>query len=254
MRQIVLDTETTGLSADDGHRIIEIGCVEIVDRRLTGRSLHLYLNPERDIDEGALAVHGLTRERLQHEPCFADVAERFLSFVREAEILIHNAPFDLAFLDAELGRLRRPPFRSFGTNIVDTLALARELHPGRRNSLDSLCERYGVSNAHRKLHGALLDAELLADVYLAMTRGQDSLEIAMGPAFDAFDALGEAGQWPPAGLVVLAASDDELRAHHELLAAIAAQTRKPALWQVLDALVPVASPESSANSTTLAAG
>ncbi len=254
MRQIVLDTETTGLSADDGHRIIEIGCVEIVDRRLTGRSLHLYLNPERDVDEGALAVHGLTRERLQDEPCFADVAERFLAFVRDAEVLIHNAPFDLAFLDAELGRLRHPPFRSFGTNIVDTLAMARELHPGRRNSLDALCERYGVSNAHRKLHGALLDAELLADVYLAMTRGQDSLEIAMGPALDALDAFGEAAQWPPAGLVVLPASDDELRAHHELLAAIEAQTRKPALWQVLDALVSVPPPETSANSTTLAAG
>src|SRR5690606_5756233 len=186
MRQIVLDTETTGLAADDGHRIIEIGCIEIVDRRLTGRSLHLYLNPERDIDEGALAVHGLTRERLENEPRFADVAERFLAFVRDAEILIHNAPFDLAFLDAELERLRRPPFRSFSAGIVDTLALARELHPGRRNSLDALCERYGVSNAHRKLHGALLDAELLADVYLAMTRGQDSLEIALAPAIDAF--------------------------------------------------------------------
>ncbi|MCD6672755.1 MAG: DNA polymerase III subunit epsilon [Burkholderiaceae bacterium] len=256
MRQIVLDTETTGLSAEDGHRIVEIGCIEIVDRRLTGRSLHLYLNPERDIDEGALAVHGLTRERLESEPRFADVAERFLEFVRDAEILIHNAPFDLAFLDAELGRLRRGPFAGFGTNVVDTLAMARELHPGRRNSLDALCERYGVSNAHRKLHGALLDAELLADVYLAMTRGQDSLEIAMAPSIDAFDQAGEAEHWPPPGLVVLRASDDELRAHRELLAAIAAQTRKPALWSVLDSLVPVPlpTPETPANSTTLRAG
>ncbi|HEY0878678.1 MAG TPA: DNA polymerase III subunit epsilon [Zeimonas sp.] len=253
MRQIVLDTETTGLSAEDGHRIIEIGCIEIVDRRLTGRSLHLYLNPERDIDEGALAVHGLSRDRLENEPRFADVAERFLAFVRDAEILIHNAPFDLAFLDAELGRLQRPPFRSFGEGIVDTLAMARELHPGRRNSLDALCERYGVSNAHRKLHGALLDAELLADVYLAMTRGQDSLEIAIAPALDALDAAGAIEQWPPAGLVVITASDDELRAHRALLAAIEAQTRKPALWSVLDMLVPVAPAEASANSTTLAA-
>ncbi|HLT27634.1 MAG TPA: DNA polymerase III subunit epsilon, partial [Zeimonas sp.] len=245
MRQIVLDTETTGLAAEDGHRIIEIGCIEIVDRRLTGRSLHLYLNPERDIDEGALAVHGLTRERLESEPRFADVVERFLDFVRDAEILIHNAPFDLAFLDAELERLRRPPFRSFSAGIVDTLALARELHPGRRNSLDALCERYGVSNAHRKLHGALLDAELLADVYLAMTRGQDSLEIALAPAIDAFDVPGEPEQWPPGGLVVIRASDDELRAHRELLADIEAQNRRPALWSVLDSLVPVAPAEAA---------
>jgi len=254
MRQIVLDTETTGLSAEDGHRIVEIGCIEIVDRRLTGRSLHLYLNPQRDIDEGALAVHGLTRERLEGEPCFADVADRFLEFVRDAEVLIHNAPFDLAFLDAELDRLRLGPFLGVGSNVIDTLAMARELHPGRRNSLDALCERYGVSNAHRKLHGALLDAELLADVYLAMTRGQDSLEMAIGPAIDAGDATGEPGQWPPAGLVVLLANDAELRAHHELLAAMAAQTRKPALWSVLDSVVPIAAPETSTNSTTLRAG
>ncbi|MDT3677417.1 MAG: DNA polymerase III subunit epsilon [Burkholderiaceae bacterium] len=256
MRQIVLDTETTGLSAEDGHRIIEIGCVEIVDRRLTGRSLHLYVNPEREIDEGALAVHGLTRERLESEPRFADVAERLLEFVRDAEILIHNAPFDLSFLDAELGRLRLGPFADVGACVIDTLAMARELHPGRRNSLDTLCERYGVSNAHRKLHGALLDAELLADVYLAMTRGQDSLEIAIGPSIDAFDETGAFGQWPPPGLVVLRASDDELRAHRELLDAIAAQTRKPALWSVLDSLVVLPAPaaETTTNSTTLPAG
>ncbi|MCO5099643.1 MAG: DNA polymerase III subunit epsilon [Burkholderiaceae bacterium] len=254
MRQIVLDTETTGLSAEDGHRIVEIGCVEIVDRRLSGRSLHLYLNPQRDIDEGALAVHGLTRERLECEPCFADVVDRFLEFVRDAEVLIHNAPFDLAFLDAELNRLRLGPFLGFGSNVIDTLAMARELHPGRRNSLDALCERYGVSNAHRKLHGALLDAELLADVYLAMTRGQDSLEMAIGPAVDAGGATGECGQWPPAGLVVLRADDAELLAHRALLAAIAAQTRRPALWSVLDSVVPIAAPEASTNSTTLRAG
>ncbi len=254
MRQIVLDTETTGLSADDGHRIIEIGCIEIVDRRLSGRSLHLYLNPERDIDEGALAVHGLTRERLENEPRFADVVERFLEFVRDAEILIHNAPFDLGFLDAEFGRLRRGRFLDCGAKVVDTLAMARELHPGRRNSLDALCERYGVSNAHRRLHGALLDAELLADVYLAMTRGQDSLEIALGSALDVLDAMGEPERWPPAGLLVLPASDDEIRAHRELLDAISTQLRKPALWSVLDSLVDVPTPEPSANSTTLRAG
>lgn len=254
MRQIVLDTETTGLSAEDGHRIIEIGCVELVDRRLTGRSLHLYLNPERDIDEGALAVHGLTRERLESEPRFADVAERFLEFVRDAEILIHNAPFDLAFLDAEFGRLGYPPFGSFGANVIDTLALARERHPGRRNSLDTLCERYGVSNAHRTLHGALLDAELLADVYLAMTRGQDSLEIAIGSAIDLFDVAGAAGQWPPTGLVVRVADDDERRAHRELLASIEAQTGQPTLWTVLDPPVAAAAAECLPSSTTLAPG
>ncbi len=254
MRQIVLDTETTGLSAEDGHRIIEIGCIEIVDRRLTGRSMHLYLNPERDIDEGALAVHGLTRERLENEPRFADVAERFVDFVRDAELLIHNAPFDLGFLDAEFGRLRLGPFRSFVLNVIDTLAMARELHPGRRNSLDTLCERYGVSNAHRKLHGALLDAELLADVYLAMTRGQDSLEIAIGPALDGCDRAGALEQWPPRGLAVLRASPEELHAHRVLLEAIAAQNRKPALWSVIDSLVAVVPPETSANSTTLRAG
>ncbi len=253
MRQIVLDTETTGLSAEDGHRIVEIGCIEIVDRRLTGRSLHLYLNPERDLDEGALAVHGLTRERLEHEPRFADVADRLLEFVGDAEILIHNAPFDLAFLDAECDRLRRPPFRSICANVVDTLAMARELHPGRRNSLDALCERYGVSNAHRTLHGALLDAELLADVYLAMTRGQDSLEIAIGTGIELRDAFGDGDSWPPAGLVVLRVTDDELRAHREILATIEAQSRKPALWTMLDAAPVSARAERLSNSTTLAA-
>ncbi|MGE0807607.1 MAG: DNA polymerase III subunit epsilon [Burkholderiaceae bacterium] len=236
LRQIVLDTETTGLSADDGHRIVEIGCIEIVNRRLTGRSLHLYLNPERDIDEGALNVHGLSRERLQGEPRFAEVAERILGFIEGAEILIHNAPFDIGFLDAELARLRRPRFASFVSGVIDTLAMARELHPGKRNSLDALCERYEVSNAHRKLHGALLDAELLADVFLAMTRGQDSLEITIGETgADGSDAeLG--GAWPPAGLVVLHASDAEQAEHLATLAAIAKEARQPALWTALEAV------------------
>ncbi|MBN9429758.1 MAG: DNA polymerase III subunit epsilon [Burkholderiales bacterium] len=234
MRQIVLDTETTGLSADDGHRIVEIGCIEIVNRRLTGRSLHLYLNPERQIDEGALAVHGLSLERLQGEPRFAEVAERILGFIEGAEILIHNAPFDIGFLDAELTRLRKPRFAKFVSGVIDTLAMARELHPGKRNSLDALCERYEVSNAHRKLHGALLDAELLADVYLAMTRGQDSLEITLG------EPGGEAGSaefdsaWPPAGLIVVRADDDEAAQHQAVLAAIAKEAKQPALWTTLE--------------------
>ena len=229
LRQIVLDTETTGLSAEDGHRVIEIGCIEIVNRRLSGRTLHLYLNPERDIDAGALAVHGLTRERLQSEPRFADVAERILGFLEGAEVLIHNAPFDVGFLDAELARLRRPPFRTCVQGIVDTLAMARELHPGKRNSLDALCERYAVSNAHRKLHGALLDAELLADVYLSMTRGQDSLEIAIGDGATAGLALSGA-DWPPAGLRIVRAGPDELAEHAATLAAIGREAKGDALW------------------------
>lgn len=233
-RQIVLDTETTGLEPQDGHRIIEIGCVEIVDRRLTGRSLHLYLDPERDIDEGALAVHGLTRDRLRGEPRFADVAERLLEFVRDAQVLIHNAPFDVAFLDAELQRMDRAPFPSVAAGIVDTLSMARELHPGRRNSLDALCERYGISNAHRTLHGALLDAELLADVYLAMTRGQDSLEITISGVDQAADALLAGVGWPPEGLVVLHATAPECEAHEALLSAIAAEARRPSLWSQLE--------------------
>ncbi len=230
MRQIVLDTETTGLSVEDGHRIIEIGCVEIIDRRLTRNTLHLYLDPERDIDEGAFAVHGLSRERLAGEPRFAEVAERFLDFVRDAELLIHNAPFDLAFLDAELARMGHAPLRNVVADVTDTLALARELFPGRRNSLDALCERCGVSNAHRTLHGALLDAGLLADVYLAMTRGQDSLMIAPA-SVSGLDGMADgAGEWPPDGLVVLAACDEEVRAHRALLDGIEAESGRPVLW------------------------
>ncbi len=246
LRQVVLDTETTGLSAEDGHRIVEIGCIEIVNRRLTGRSLHLYLNPEREIDAGALAVHGLTLERLQSEPKFGDVADRVLGFLADAEVLIHNAPFDVGFLDAELGRLQRPGFRSFVPGVVDTLAMARELHPGKRNSLDALCERYAVSNAHRKLHGALLDAELLADVYLAMTRGQDSLEIAIGGGAEAA-GLDAGAPWPPAGLRVVAATGDELAAHVATLEAIGREAKQPALWSRLDA-TPAPAP-ASANGT-----
>jgi DNA polymerase-3 subunit epsilon len=233
LRQIVLDTETTGLSAEDGHRIIEIGCVEIVGRRLTGRQLHLYINPEREIDQGALEVHGLTRERLRDEPRFAEVADRIAGFVEGAELLIHNAAFDMGFLEAEFRRLGRPTFRSLVGAVTDTLALARELHPGRRNSLDALCERYEVSNAHRKLHGALLDAELLADVYLCMTRGQDSLEILLDTSQAIVDGADGHGEWPPAGLIVLRADEAELAAHEAILAAIAKEAKKPALWTML---------------------
>jgi len=175
MRQIVLDTETTGLNPRSGDRIIEIGCVELVNRRLTGNNFHYYINPERDSDPGALAVHGLTSEFLSDKPKFAEIARALCDYLRDAEIIIHNAPFDVGFLDAEFEKLGLPQFEQHVRSVTDTLLQAKELHPGKRNSLDALCERYGVSNAHRTLHGALLDSELLAEVYLAMTRGQDSL-------------------------------------------------------------------------------
>lgn len=176
MRQIVLDTETTGLEPQQGHRVIEIGCVELLNRRATGRHFHYYLQPDREIDEGAAAVHGITSAFLADKPRFADVAEEFLTFVAGAELVIHNAPFDLGFLDAELARLEggRATMREL-CPVVDSLVLARQMHPGQRNSLDALCKRYGVSNEHRELHGALLDAQILAEVYLAMTGGQTSL-------------------------------------------------------------------------------
>jgi DNA polymerase-3 subunit epsilon len=229
VRQVVLDTETTGLAADQGHRIIEIGCIEIVARRLTGRTLHLYLNPEREIDEAATEVHGMTWDDLRDKPRFAEVAQRVVAFVDGAEVLIHNAAFDLSFLDAELARIGEGRFRERCAGVVDTLAMAREMFPGKRNSLDALCDRLGVSNAHRTLHGALLDAELLAEVWLAMTRGQDSFEIALDVDRDeAGGALG--GEWPPRGLRVLEPSDAERAAHAAALAAIGKESRGVPVW------------------------
>lgn len=228
-RQIVLDTETTGLSADQGHRIIEIGCLEVINRRLSGRTLHLYLNPDREVDEAATEVHGMTWDDLRDKPRFAEVANRVMDFVADAEVLIHNAAFDLSFLDAELSRAGLPRFRDGCAGVLDTLLMARELHPGKRNSLDALCDRYGVSNAHRTLHGALLDAELLAEVYLAMTRGQDSFEIAL----DGGESAGGSGpgtDWPPRDLLVLPCTLQELVAHESALEIIAKERRKPALW------------------------
>lgn len=229
MRQVILDTETTGLAADQGHRIIEIGCLEIVNRRLTGRTLHLYLNPEREIDEAATEVHGMTWDDLRDKPTFAEVADQVLDFVAGAEVLIHNAAFDLAFLDAELARLGRGRFREGVAAVTDTLLMARELHPGKRNSLDALCDRYEVSNAHRTLHGALLDSELLAEVYLAMTRGQDSFEIGLEVSAGS-DGPRVGGDWPPTGLRVLAASETERASHDAALAAIGKECKGTALW------------------------
>ncbi len=231
MRQIVLDTETTGLNPKSGDRIIEVGCVEMVNRRLTGNNFHFYINPERDSDPGALAVHGLTTEFLSDKPKFAEIADELCEFVRDAEIIIHNAPFDLGFLDAEFDRLGKPRFDSHVLKVIDTLVQAKELYPGKRNSLDALCERYGVSNAHRTLHGALLDSELLAEVYLAMTRGQDSLtmdlqvDAANGGAGGAAAAMAE--------ILVLTPTDAELAEHEALLQGLDKEAKGACLWRKL---------------------
>jgi DNA polymerase-3 subunit epsilon len=220
MRQIVLDTETTGLEVEQRHRIIEIGCVELFNRRLTGRSFHRYLNPERDIDEGALQVHGLTREQLAREPKFVEIHAEFLDFVRDAELVIHNAPFDVAFLDAELARLEQGAVRiTEFCKVLDTLTLARQLHPGQRNSLDALCKRYSVDNSHRDYHGALLDARLLADVYLAMTGGQAAL--ILGADLDGGRSRGRLTApsrfADTVRITVIAATDEERAAHEHIL-------------------------------------
>ncbi|WP_151637270.1 DNA polymerase III subunit epsilon [Noviherbaspirillum aerium] len=231
MRQIVLDTETTGLNPRSGDRIIEIGCVEIVNRRLTGNNFHLYINPERDSEEGALAVHGLTTEFLSDKPKFAEIAAELRDYVRGAEIIIHNAPFDLAFLDAEFERLGLPRFKEHVEMVTDTLVQAKELHPGKRNSLDALCDRYGISNAHRVLHGALLDAELLAEVYLAMTRGQNSLTIELAvdePDADAEQIIAAA---PVEEMIVLAADDGELAEHASLLDKLDKEVKGTCIWR-----------------------
>lgn len=225
MRQIVLDTETTGLEAEQGHRIIEIGCIELVNRRVTGRRFHKYLNPEREIDEGAEAVHGISRARLEREPKFREIAAAFIEFIAGAELVIHNAAFDVGFLDAEFERLEGESRRIADLcRVLDTLALARSLHPGQRNSLDALCKRYGVDHSGRDLHGALLDAQLLADVYLAMTGGQSALALHVDSAGRRGAAEStEAPCWtrPAEPLVVLEPTAEELAAHEAFLEGIA---------------------------------
>jgi DNA polymerase-3 subunit epsilon len=232
MRRIVLDTETTGLNARLGDRIIELGCVEIMDRRLTGNHFHRYVNPERESEEGALKVHGITGEFLQDKPRFGEITSEFLDYVRGAELVIHNAAFDVEFLNQELALLELPPIEQQCAAIVDTLKLAKGLHPGKRNSLDALCERYQVDHSHRTLHGALLDAELLAEVYLAMTRGQESLGIELeqpGPARENAGA-GAGGDFERPPLLVLAASAEELAAHENMLGRIEADSKGRCLW------------------------
>lgn len=232
-RQVVLDTETTGLDPAQGHRIIEIACVEMVNRRLTRNNFYKRINPQRNIDEGATQVHGITIEDLESEPKFAEIVEDFLAYVAGAELIIHNAPFDVGFLNAELQRVRKPPLTEV-CSVIDTLAMARELHPGKKNSLDALCDRYQVDNSARTLHGALLDAELLSDVYIAMTRGQDSLAIGLearqsgAPGDD--DGMAER----PPHLKILRANADERKLHAEQVERINQACGGKAIWGMVN--------------------
>jgi DNA polymerase-3 subunit epsilon len=231
-RQVVLDTETTGLNAKLGDRIIEIGCVEVLSRRPSERQFHAYLNPERDVDLGATRVHGLTLEDLRAKPKFAEVAREFLDFVTGAEVIIHNAEFDVEFLDLELGRAGLGRLGDHVAKVTDTLAFARELHPGKKNSLDALCERYFVNNANRTLHGALLDARLLAECYLAMTRGQESLAMELEtPAAAA--AAAALLQTDLANLIILPALPQEVALHEQYLDAMEKERKAPSLWRRL---------------------
>ena len=232
MRQIFLDTETTGLEHKYGHRVIEIGCVEMRNRRLTNRHFHRYINPQRDIDAGALAVHGISLDFLQDKPLFESIAAEFLDFVRGAELIIHNAPFDIGFLNAELARLDMAPIGTVCHGVLDTLRMAKELHPGKKNNLNVLCERYGVDNSRRTLHGALLDAEILAEVYVSMTRGQESLIMDLGN--DTVEQTLSAEQAQQAGQRkaqhVVRASAEEVAQHEQVLMAIQKESRGKCLW------------------------
>ena len=232
MRQVVLDTETTGLEVEQRHRVIEIGCVEIFNRRLTGRTYHQYLNPERDIDEGARQVHGLTREKLAKEPTFAQVHPQFLEFIRDAELVIHNAPFDIAFLNAELARIELARKVDELCKVLDTLVLARQMHPGQRNNLDALCKRYSVDNSHRDYHGALLDARILAEVYLAMTGGQAKFTLSA----ESDTARSRARQAAPARLagvriIVIRPTENEMAAHEQVLALLDKASGGNTVWR-----------------------
>ena len=235
MRQVVLDTETTGLEVEQQHRIIEIGCVEILNRRLTGRSYHQYLNPERDIDQGAQQVHGLTRARLAKEPTFSQIHPEFIEFIGDAELIIHNAPFDVAFLNAELARAAFARKIDDLCRVLDSLVLARHMHPGQRNNLDALCKRYSVDNSHREYHGALLDARILAEVYLAMTGGQAKFTLSAG----ADAARSRARQAAPARtgadarITVIRAGEEEMVAHEHVLALLDKASGGKTVWRRL---------------------
>src|ERR1700722_3062872 len=235
MRQVVLDTETTGLEVEQQHRIIEIGCVEILNRRLTGRSYHQYLNPERDIDQGAQQVHGLTRARLAKEPTFSQIHPEFIEFIGDAELIIHNAPFDVAFLNAELARAAFARKIDDLCRVLDSLVLARHMHPGQRNNLDALCKRYSVDNSHREYHGALLDARILAEVYLAMTGGQGSLTLSAESDTVRSRARHAAPMRLPTDIriVVVQANEEEAAAHEHILALLDKASSGKTVWRQL---------------------
>ena len=245
MRQIILDTETTGLYPEQGHRIIELAAVEVVNRRPTGRTLHFHLDPERDIDVAATEVHGMTWDDLKGKPKFRDVAAEFLDFARDAQWIIHNAPFDLAFLDEELKRLALPCCAKTCGNVIDTLAMARDAFPGKRNSLDALCERFGIDNSHRTLHGALLDAQLLSEVYLSMTRGQETLTIDIAVASPIAALVGTSASPLRLALTIIAPSEDELGEHGAYLAALEKDSKGRCMWLAIEA-EPPAVPEPAA--------
>lgn len=229
MRQIVLDTETTGLEPEQGHRVIEIGCVELENRELTGRHYHVYINPEREVEDSAVEVHGITNEFLADKPVFRDIAEEFLAFIRGAELVIHNAPFDVGFMDHEFSLLNEGyPLTRDVCGVTDSLALARKKHPGQKNNLDVLCRRYGIDNSNRELHGALLDAEILALVYLAMTGGQTALSLDEGGGGEAGGSEIERLSSDREPLPVLDASEEEMKQHREFLDRMAEKTQ--VLW------------------------
>ena len=234
MRQIVLDTETTGLELADGHRIIEIGCVELQHRRPSGQTWQRYLRPEREVEAGALAVHGITNQFLASQPRFAEVAAEFLEFIEGAELVIHNAPFDVGFLDSELARAGAGRTIADGCRVIDTLVVARQLHPGQRNSLDALCKRYGVDNSRRDLHGALLDARILVDVYLAMTGGQGALTLDGDPATADARTAAKRRQRGAVQIPVIRANAQELAAHERSLEAIERASNGEALFRATD--------------------
>lgn len=229
-RQIFIDTETTGLSPQLGHRIVEIAAVEAYNRRLTGQHFHYYLNPGRDSDEGALQVHGLTRDFLADKPIFQDIVKEFIAFIENAEILIHNAPFDIGFINHELELIACQPLQTCCPHITDTLILAKELHPGKRNNLDALCERYQIDNSVRTLHGALLDAELLAEVYLAMTRGQESLLDELEQPAQHVETRNRA-VIENLKLIVLPVNKTELELHEQMLKLIDKESKGNCLWR-----------------------
>jgi len=231
MRQIILDTETTGLAPEQGHRIVEIGAVEILGRSISGRDFHVYLNPDRDSEPGALAIHGLTSEFLSDKPRFADVAQSFLDFIQDGELVIHNAAFDVKFLNAELERIGLEEISQHCTGVVDSLGAAREMRPGKRNSLDALCDAFGISNAHRTLHGALLDARLLAEVWLAMTRGQDALLMDTPSDADGSGLAADLSAFDPAVLPVLRANAAELSAHEAWLDTLDKAVKGECVWR-----------------------